>query len=148
MKKLFATIGIIFSVLLVIGIGMLIYTAQVGSRLDADSKAYVDDIIPKIASHWNADELIEQSSPELMRVTSEDKIKKLCAMLDTMLGPMKEYRGSKGDSLTKVTNRGKSVTALYVAHASFEKKDATLRVNLILEDNKWKLLEFNVNPEL
>jgi hypothetical protein len=56
-----------------------------------------------------------------------------------------KYNGSEGESLTRITNLGKTITAHYIVHASFEKSDSTFRVLVILEDDKWKLLALNVN---
>lgn len=148
MTKVLACVGAILSALVVVGIVAAFYMAHVGQQLDADSKAYVDDVIPRIASNWSPEALIAESSPELMQSTSAAQTRELCAVLLQNLGTLKEYNGSQGESLTEFSAHGKRVTAHYTVHASFEKRTAVLRVGLILKGDQWKLSELNVDSDL
>ena len=148
MKQIFVVVGITFSLCIVVGVAGFIYLSQVGSRLDTDSKAYVDDIIPRIAAHWDSQVMIDESSPALLKVAPDEQISKLCAVLKDSLGPLKEYKGALGEARVEITPHGKVTTAQYVVHAAFIKKDATFNVGLILEAGKWRLLEFRAFPDL
>jgi len=98
MRKFFAGLGIIFLGLIVIGVVIFCIFARDGKRLDAQSKAYVDQVVPVIARSWNVNDFYPYISPELSKVAPREKIEPLFAALAQRLGPIKEYQGSTGDS--------------------------------------------------
>ncbi|OGT98671.1 MAG: hypothetical protein A2298_05280 [Gammaproteobacteria bacterium RIFOXYB2_FULL_38_6] len=94
------------------------------------------------------DELINRSSPELLKVAPKEKMEELFNAFSKKLGSLKEYKGSKGQSNTSVTTQnGKVITGVYVAEAIFEKAPATIQFRIIKHDNQWQILEFRVNSE-
>jgi hypothetical protein len=64
------------------------------------------------------------------------------------LGPIKECKGSSGDSFINFTPNGEQVTGTYIVNADFEKGSAKLQIRIILHEDKWQLLLFNVNSDL
>lgn len=147
MKKFFVVLGVIFACLIVLGIIFISIAAYTGSKLDAESKAYVDRMVPQIVASWDSKELLNNASPELLKVAPADKIESMFKMLSGKLGGYKEYKGSKGDSLVNITPQGKVITAAYITQVSFDKADATVRIRVIKHGENWQVLEFYVNSE-
>jgi hypothetical protein len=119
-----------------------------GSGLDRDTKAYVDEVVPIIAASWNSKELVNRASPELLRVASKERIETLFDVFSKRLGPLKEYRGSRGEAKILLTlQQGKVITGAYVADAVFEKGPATIQIRTIWRDDRWQILSFHVNSD-
>lgn len=149
-KKLF---GILAVGLLVIGawgaIGFgLVKFWRHGSQLDAGSKAYVDEVVPKIVASWNSKDLTDRASPELLATASPERIEKVFRAFSDRLGHLRSYGGSRGQATVWVTPQtGKVSTASYVAEATFEKGKASVQVNLVAHDGTWKISGFYVNSD-
>ena len=150
MKKFLSIVGGIFLVLVLALAGFVGYAAYQGRGLDASSKAYVEVNVPLIVSTWSKDELLKRSSPQMLKAVNEkpellDQLfKKLSA-----LGAMQSFSGVKGDSQV-FYNAGKDkvTTASYVADAKFENGEAHIAVRLIMVNERWQFLLFNVNSPL
>ena len=148
MKKALAIFGGIVLVLLLALGSVVLYFARIGSSLDASSKAYVDSIVPVIASGWSVEELEKRSSPQFLKVAKHDQIVILFSKL-SQLGALKHYDGAKGDSnISFTTKEGKVVSAKYLAHATFENGDADIRIALIQIESQWQILSFFVNSPI
>lgn len=144
MKKLLITLGMVFIVLLVGIAGLIGYAAFTGSRLDKESKAYVDAAVPAIVSSWNEQELLSRASPEFQKAASPADAERLFRWFRT-LGRMHKYEGAEGESVTSVTPQaGKAVYARYVAKAVFDGGEADIEVALIKHGNQWQIGRFNV----
>jgi hypothetical protein len=150
MKKILAVVGGLFLAALVV-LGCFIgYAAYEGSKLDASSKAYVDECVPAIVSTWSKDALLQRSSPELLKILKgkPDETDLLFAKI-SKLGAMRQYDGAKGDSFVAYnTTGGKTTTANYISTAKFENGDAQIKIRLIQLDGQWQILLFNVNSPL
>lgn len=149
-KKVF---GILAAALLVlgawgaIGFGLVKFWSH-GSQLEAGSKAYVDEVVPKIVSSWNSKDLTERASPELIATAPPEKIEKVFRAFSDRLGRLRSYEGSRGQAHVWVTTHtGKVTTASYVAEATFEKAKASVQVNLVMHDGTWKIAGFFVNSD-
>ena len=147
MKKFFTVLGVIFVCLIVLGIILISIAAHSGSKLAAESKAYVDRIVPQILTSWDSKELLNNASPEFLKVAPADKIESMFKMFAEKLGGYKKYRGSKGDSLVNYTPQGKIITAAYITQVAFDKADATVRIRVIKHSENWQVLEFYVNSQ-
>jgi hypothetical protein len=150
MKKFFAVLGVVFLVFIVLVGAFVGYAAIRGSKLDASSKAYVDQTIPVIASGWSTDELTNDASPELKQTigTQSAQLDKLFQKLSG-LGALTHYNGSKGTSnIFFDTRKGKIITATYTANATFEHGDAQFSLKLIQHDGQWHYLGFYVNSPI
>lgn len=144
MKKLLIVLGMVFIVLLVGIAGLIGYAAFTGSRLDKESKAYVDAAVPAIISSWNEQELFSRASPEFQKAASPADMERFFRWFRT-LGRMHKYEGAEGESVTSVTQQaGKVVYARYVAKAIFDAGEADIEVGLIKHGNQWQITRFNV----
>ena len=147
MKKFLMILGGLFLVLLVV-VGVVIgFAAYNGSGLDEASKAYVDESVPAIVSTWSKEELLKRCSPQLLEVLNQ-KPEQIQGLFDKLskLGAMKHYDGSKGQaSMFYDAKHGKTITAEYVAHATFEQSPASISIRLVQLNGRWEFLLFNVN---
>jgi len=147
MKKFFTVFGMLCAVLIGIGVIGFFILNHFGSQLDTQSRAYVDEIVPKIVSNWNVRALVSEASPELLQVAPKEKLELMFKTLAEKLGSLKEYKGSKGQAGIHVTPQGKFTTGDYIVEASFEKADATILVRTLLKDDAWKVVEFRVHSD-
>ena len=60
MNRVVAAVAALFLVFLVTVAGLIGYAAVVGPELDASSKAYVDEAVPRIIANWSVDELLSR----------------------------------------------------------------------------------------
>ena len=145
MKKTLMILGGIFSVLIILGVVGFIIMAIIGTGLDKESKAYVDDVTPKILSNLNKETLFKYSSDELKNSATSEEIDKIFSFFEK-LGKFKEYKGSKGQSYTNIDLvKGKQILGYYTAQADFESEPATISITAIKKDNGWQILNFHIN---
>lgn len=119
-----------------------------GTRLDASSKAYVDEVVPLIVTSWEVETALSRFSPEMLKAVSKDKLDLLFSACWRKLGPLKQYQGAKGDAFMAINNGNQVTTARYVVQADFEHGPATIEVRLIQHDEQWQLLGLSVNSDL
>jgi len=65
MKRLFIILGGVFAAIIVVAI---IFIPR-APKLDKDAIAYIADNLPKIMDRWNAQNLIDRATPELIAST-------------------------------------------------------------------------------
>lgn len=147
MKKFFVVLGVIFAALIMLGTVFISIAHHAGQKLDTESKAYVDRIVPLIVTSWNSRELLNNASPEFLKVAPADKIDSMFKMFAEKLGRYKEYKGSQGDSLQDITPQGKVITAAYITQVDFEKADAAVKIRVIKHGENWQVLEFYVSSQ-
>lgn len=145
MNKFFKILGIVFLATLV-GLGALLgYGSYSASKFDAPSKAYVDKVIPIIASSWSSDDVIEQASPQLRQVMQPEALKQTLLNL-SKLGQLRQYDGAKGQAnVSFTTQAGKVISATYVANATFENGAAQINIRVIQVNGQWMLSDFYFN---
>jgi len=147
MKTVLMILGVVFLILLIAVVGFVGYSAYIGTKLDASSKAYVDASVPAIISTWSRNELIKRASPQLRKSTSDEQIGEFFTKLAEQLGPFKTYDGSKGDSnMSYTTKDGKIITASYTANATFQNGKIDVQIKLIQINGEWLFLGFHVSP--
>jgi len=150
MKKFFSILGGIFAVLIVAAVVGFFLLNHFGTAFDDESNSYVDSNLPQILENWDPEELINRASPELMAIAPNETIEQLFYVLSERLGPLKEYKGSTGESnIYATTDIGNliTITGAYVAEASFEKGSASIKFHLIKHGDNWQVIEFRVNPD-
>jgi hypothetical protein len=145
MKKLLMVLGGIFGLILLLLIGLIGYGFYEGPQLDAESKAWVDSIVPKVATTWDAKVLIENGSPELLETASVEEFDELMTSISTELGAFKKYGESQGEAGIHINNGQKTITAEYRAWAEYEKGVAQITIRGIKREDSWKILNFHVN---
>src|SRR3954454_18091330 len=119
MKKWFVIVGAVFLVLAALGVAWFVKDVKQGMALDRESKAYVDSAIPAIVSSWNAQELLDRASPELMAATRPEDVGKLFELFRP-LGRLSKYQGSQGQAIIYTDlAKGTTVSRSYIAKAAF-----------------------------
>ncbi len=146
MRRFFYGLGIAFAVMLVAAVVGFFFLIRNGSALDAEGKAYVDDSVIAISSHWSKDELLKRGSPQLLANAAPKDLDTLFEATTAGLGPLVEYRGATRQSWTSMAaTSGTRVVAIYVAQARYQKGDATIRLSLIKTEGKWSIQGFHVD---
>jgi hypothetical protein len=144
MRRVLYVLGSLFLAIIAIGALAIGYAACNGQALDAESKAYVDAAIPAITSNWSEAELMNRATPELRASTSPEEVDQLFQTF-SRVGHLVVYKGSSGQSLMSyVAGTGKTISASYVAKASFQNGDATIRIGLLKRSGQWLISNFNV----
>ncbi len=140
MKNLFLVLGVIFSILIII-VGVWLFLVM---KLTSQSKAYVDETVPKIISDWNVQILRTQSTKELLGRVSPEEMAASFKKLSEQFGPFKEYKGSTGKVNVEFVGFGMVTTADYEAEASFEKATVKIVVHLQLVNRIWQIENWQV----
>jgi hypothetical protein len=144
MKKTLIIIGILV-LAGVIGVSTL---AIKGAALDKESKAYVDEVTPKILSNLTKETLFQYSSDELKKSAPPEEMDKLFNMF-AKLGKFEEYKGSTGGAnISVTTEKGKVITGNYRAKAKFENGPAEIDIKAIKKGNNWQVLGFYINSKV
>jgi len=145
MKKLFQVLGLIFAGLVIVGVIAFVVLAWKGSALDKESKAYVDEVIPKILTDLRKETLLTYSSDELKNAAKPENMDKLFVWFKK-LGHFKEYKGSKGQANISVTTQaGKVITGRYVAEAEFDTGPAQVQIVTVKKGDMWFVQMFQIN---
>ena len=148
LQKILISLGFSFLVLIFILIGGIVYVSIEGTRLDKESKEYVDATIIAIISNWNKDELLERASPELMAAIKENDLDKIFGLYQK-LGKLEEYNGCEGEcNISIIFGRGKTITAEYLANAEFEEGSAKIMTTLVKRGINWQILKFYVDSNV
>jgi hypothetical protein len=149
MKKFFMILGVIFAAIIGLFILFLVIARFANSKLDSESKSYVDRVVPIIFRTWDQKELLNNASPELIKLiqSEPDKITSLFNKLSDKLGNLKEYKGSKGFTSVRYTKEGKIVRAAYIVQVIFDKSDAQIKIGLIKHGENWQIIEFFVDSK-
>jgi len=144
MKRFLIILGSIFAVLIVAGVTGFSILVVEGTSLDRESKAYIDDVTPKILADLNQDTLFLYASNELKNSAAPGDFEKIFNWFEK-LGRFVEYKGSKGQCNISITaQNGKQITAYYEAQVEFENGPATVAVTTIKKADTWQLIGFKI----
>jgi len=121
-------------------------SSLIGGDLDTESKQYVDRVIPLILKDMDHSILMDHASDEFKAVTKPGQLPKLFDWFKT-LGEFKEYKGSEGQAIVSITNKGKKISAKYIAHVEFEKAPATIQIIAVKKDDRWFIHGFHLNSD-
>jgi fermentation-respiration switch protein FrsA (DUF1100 family) len=126
-------------------IEVLVQRARV---LDAQSKAFVDNAMLAFAANWNGQELLDRSTPAL-RAHIESKDLPVLADVSSHLGPFGQYLGATGAvSWLSLAGFEDSLSASYVAKASFMNGTATFRFTVVKPGDRWVINEYHIDAVL
>lgn len=146
MRRLLYILGALTFILVLlggIGLAVLFYN---GNKLDTESKAFVDRVLPAIVISLSSDRLFEYATDELRANASPADLRALFDNL-SRLGPLVEYQGATGQSnLSYAVGSGRTISAAYVAQARFENGSSTFRVVLLKRDDRWLFHSFFAEP--
>ena len=149
MKKFFTILGVIFAVILIIFIIAAVIFISRALKLDREATAYIQDAVPKIVAQWNAQELVDRATPELLAATkSREELDRLFIMF-RQLGALKHLDTPKG----MVTSGAFSGTGLvtignYTSKVEFEHGIAMMQIQLRRVDDTWKINGFHINSDV
>jgi hypothetical protein len=144
-KKFFIILGSIFLALIVLGGIGIAFVAIRGNALDKESKAYADSAIPAIFSTWSEKELLDRASPEFKKAVPIDQLDRLFRVA-SRLGQLQKREPLQGQALMSATTQtGQMTSAQYVAKATFQKGEATIKLGLIKHGDQWQILSFHVD---
>lgn len=145
MKKVFQVLGLVFAALIFFGVVTFVVIALKGNALDKESKAYVDEVAPKVLADLRKETLLSYSSDTLKNAVKPEEMDKLFVWF-RKLGQFKKYKGSKGEAKISITTQaGKVVTGRYVAEAEFSTGPAQVEIVTVKEDDKWLIQMFRIN---
>jgi len=144
MKKLFTYLGVLFAVILVIGIVTFGIMASQGKGLDEESEAYVNNVTPIILTAMDKETLFQYADDQLINSASPEEFDKIFHWFQK-LGKLNEYKGCSGQANINVNQTGKTVTAYYEANAEFDSGDALIKVTTIKRGDEWKIIGFHIN---
>src|SRR6266487_1891797 len=99
--KIFLKIAGVVVLLIVVGVGLFIYQ---GSKLDRESKQYVDESVPLILTDWNEEALLSRVTPNLQSKESRADLDKLFNMF-MRLGRLIDVREPQGQALMSYTTQ-------------------------------------------
>ena len=147
MNKVFAIVGGIVVVVLLLSAGFSGYAIYQGRGLDESSRQYVEQNIPPILSTWSRDELLKRGAPKLLKVAADNPaaVEHFFQKLST-LGALQSFGDLKGGAdVTYTEELGKTITANYVATAKFANAEAKVSVRLVRLSGQWRILLFRVD---
>jgi hypothetical protein len=143
MRKFFFGLGVLAAVLIVAGGVGFFFLSRNGAALDRMSKAYVDDSIVAITTNWDVDELWKRASPHLRRTSNESQVRGMFDAAKDALGPLVEFRGSRGEAIISIKDA--SVSADYLAVGHYRNGDASVRIALVKRGDTWMIEGFRIN---
>ncbi len=149
MQKFFIVLGAVFAAIVVI-VGVFAAIAIPRTlKLDREATEYLQNAVPKIVEHWNAQELVDRATPQLMAATKSPNDLNRYFVLFSRLGALKHLDTPKGGIVSSAYS-GQEALAMgnYTITADFEKGPATLSVQIRHVDEGWKINGFRVNSEL
>ena len=137
MKKFLVIMGGIFLVL-IIAVGFIfagsIYRLN---KYDAESKVYIENIIPPLLSNFTTDTFLllvsDEDKPEFDRHGTE----KLTEYVNANFGSYKSHEDLKGGGST--INLGGPAIEKYVAKVNYEKGSAYVQFIVMRENHRWWL---------
>jgi hypothetical protein len=141
MKKFLVVLGSIFLALIVFGAIGIALIAVRGNALDKESKAYADAAIADIVTIWSEKDLLDRASPELKQAATTDDLHRMFRWYSS-LGGLQKCEPAQGQAIMQT---GKMPTAQYVAKATFQKGQATIKLDLIKHGNQWQILGFYID---
>ncbi|MEB3245297.1 MAG: hypothetical protein VKJ06_04850 [Vampirovibrionales bacterium] len=146
MKKWILIISLVLFASLA-GLGYLLNNfVQEGNRLDKESKAYAQEVYPKLVTACDSVDANSLMAQKALSVTSTKSLRLFCKKVNQVLGSFQEIESVDGE--THISFGSKSgTTAQYIFLAKHQKGSANVTLTLMLENEQWKVLGFNVNSE-
>jgi hypothetical protein len=145
MRRFLYILGGLFLVILIAGGAAIAIAVFNGRALDLESQAYVDVSIPAIAKNWSDAELLERATPELRKSMTQEQLDSLFSSF-SRIGHMTRYKGSMGGSMVSyVAGVGKTVSASYIAKATFRNGNAIFRIALVKRNGHWLINTLRVD---
>jgi hypothetical protein len=127
---------------------LMSYFAYTNSKVDASSRVYVEQNIPRMLAKWSNDELLKRVAPQFRQTVVDRQLDMLFDQCSEV-GSLRSYVGFTGEAHISVKSReGEIVTALYVTDAKFENGRARVTIRLVQNQGQWQIMAFNVTPSM
>ncbi len=146
MKK-FTIIGAIIMALLIGTMSTFFMLKRMAPEVQQDAQVYIETNIPQIISNWNSEELIKRASPSLLKAASRAQFTDLFKTLLEKLGPLREYKGSRGETTVTISFTGINRKGTFESEAFFANSPAVILCRIIRLNGSWKIDEFRVNSD-
>lgn len=144
MLKVLKVVALFLFVILGSGVAWLLYMK---GELEASSKAFIEDSIPRIFGSWSMDELRRRAAPQLLQEISEGDGRSLFETYRP-LGALRDYGGS-GEIAYLWSGPVTGVIAEYKCSAIFVKGEADIMIQLHRRENgEWKILSLQLDAAL
>ncbi len=147
MKKI-TIIGVVVAALLIGVLSTIFLLNRMAPKIQQDAQQYIDSNLPKIVQDWDSETLINQASPDLLKAASREQFAELFKMLSEKLGPLKQYKGSKGETSLTTSFRGILRNGVFEAQAVFANAPAVILCRIVWLDGTWKINEFRVKSDV
>ena len=100
-------------------------------------------------TQWDGNELLNKASPELHAMLGDGVLEQIMSTASFQLGSLKEYQTVPCilANYEITAENGELALAQCVGPLSFEKTDATIKLNLVFRQDSWRILGFFIAPE-
>jgi hypothetical protein len=130
-------------------LGGAVYTFARLFQLDAEAKDYAVRVMPAILNGWNAKELLDRASPELIAAVKQDQWDSMFALFREKLGQFESIELTEGHAnVSLTTGSGKLTTATCTLAGQFSKGPANIDISLVKRGEAWQFLSFYVRSDL
>lgn len=150
MKKFLMVMGAIF-VFLIVAFSAVFGAFWVkGSRMDRESKVYVETIMPSLLAEFTTENFIKNVAPANRPSVDRASMDKFTAQVASEFGAYKSSGPLTGEATINFGAGGQMmISAVYTAKVQFEKRPAMMRVVLVSDGQAWSLarVDFNMNDE-
>lgn len=147
MRKFLSVLGGLFLALLLGMGGMIGYGVMDVSKLNAQSKTYVEANLPGFFAHATADQLVSFMAPADRAKVKADELVSYYAFVNEKLGDFKSCDSVEGGAFEMVNPNGKTVTAQYLVHCYFDKASIKANVTLRKTGDSWSLVGVHFNTD-
>ena len=145
MKKLFAVLGIVFLIIIMLAAVGIGFIAVRGNALDKECRTYANAAVPAIITNWSEKELLDRARPEFKKAVTQEQLDQMFRWF-TSLGRFQSSEPAQGQAgITVTPQTGKVISGQYTAKAKFEKGDATIKLVLIKQGDQWQIASFYVD---
>jgi hypothetical protein len=114
---------------------------------DRESRAFVDDTLPRIVDGWDDRNLLAIATPELQQPGTRDELDRVFAMY-RKLGRLLHVEPATGQATLTYTTRGRGIIGQYSANAEFENGPATISLIVVKSQDKWLIQRIQVTSKV
>ncbi len=141
-------VGAVIVVLVIGAMATMFMLNRMAPKVQEDAQAWVDTNVPEIVKTWNSEELIKRASTGLLKAAPPEQFSALFKTMAEKLGPMKEYKGSRGETTLTTSLTGIKRTGRFEPEAVFAKAPAVMLCRIVWQDGTWKIDEFRVKSDV
>ncbi len=141
------------AMVILLSIGGIIFfffktTQDYSQNLDRESKIFARQSTMFFCTTFDPAFVLKNGSNEFLAANTEEELKNRFAFFAKELGSFKNLKSIFGQSHRFSDNRGKQVTANYIAKAVFEAGLADISLRLVKRDGRWQILQFQVSSKV